>query len=30
VVRWYRAIAGRPAVQKAYHVPVAQPGIPMP
>jgi GST-like protein len=30
VVRWYRAIAARPAVQKGYHVPVPQPSIPMP
>jgi GST-like protein len=30
VLRWYRAIADRPAVQKGYHVPVKQPGIPMP
>jgi GST-like protein len=30
VLRWYRAIAERPAVQKGYHVPVAQPAIPMP
>jgi len=30
VVRWYKAIAARPAVQKGYHVPVEQPGIPMP
>ncbi len=30
VLRWYRAIAGRPAVQKGYHVPVPQPSIPMP
>jgi GST-like protein len=30
VLRWYRAIAARPAVQKGYHVPVPQPAIPMP
>ena len=30
VVRWYRAIAERPAVQRGYHIPVEQPGIPMP
>lgn len=30
VQRWYAAIAGRPAVQKGYHVPVPQPSIPMP
>ncbi len=30
VTRWYRAIAARPAVAKGYHVPVKQPGIPMP
>ena len=30
VKRWYLAIAARPAVQKGYHVPVKQPGIPMP
>jgi GST-like protein len=30
VLRWYRAIAARPAVQKGYHVPVPQPSIPMP
>jgi GST-like protein len=30
VLRWYKAIAGRPAVEKGYHVPVKQPGIPMP
>ena len=30
VLRWYKAIAARPAVQKGYHVPVKQPGIPMP
>lgn len=30
VVRWYKAIAARPAVQRGYHVPVQQPGIPMP
>jgi GST-like protein len=30
VLRWYRAIAARPAVQRGYDVPVAQPGIPMP
>ena len=30
VLRWYRANAARPAVQKRYHVPVQQPSIPMP
>ncbi len=30
VVRWYRQIAARPAVQRGYHVPVPQPAIPMP
>jgi GSH-dependent disulfide-bond oxidoreductase len=30
VLRWYRAIAARPAVQKGYHVPIKQPEIPMP
>lgn len=30
VLRWYRAIAERPAVQKGYHVPVPQPSVPMP
>ncbi|MEC9368174.1 MAG: glutathione S-transferase N-terminal domain-containing protein [Pseudomonadota bacterium] len=30
VVRWYKAIAARPAVIKGYDVPVKQPGIPMP
>jgi GST-like protein len=30
VLRWYRAIAERPAVQVGYHVPVKQPGIPTP
>jgi len=30
VLRWYKAIAARPAVIKGYHVPVAQPSIPMP
>ena len=30
VKRWYVSIADRPAVQKGYHVPVKQPGIPMP
>jgi GST-like protein len=30
VLRWYRAVAARPAVQKGYHVPVPQPAIPMP
>ncbi len=31
VVRWYKAIAARPAVEKGYHVPVPQPdGIPLP
>ena len=30
VLRWYKAIAARPAVERGYHVPVEQPGIPMP
>ena len=30
VKRWYEDIAARPAVQKGYHVPIAQPAIPMP
>ena len=30
VVRWYREVASRPAVQRGYHVPVKQPEIPMP
>jgi GST-like protein len=30
VLRWYKAIAARPAVVKGYHVPVKQPGVPMP
>lgn len=30
VVRWYKAIASRPAVVKGYHVPIKQPEIPMP
>ena len=30
VLRWYKTIAARPAVEKGYHVPVRQPGIPMP
>ena len=30
VTRWYKALAARPGVQKGYHVPVKQPGIPMP
>jgi GST-like protein len=30
VLRWYKAIAARPAVERGYHVPVQQPGIPMP
>ena len=30
VVRWYKAVAARPAVQKGYHVPVPQDAIPMP
>jgi GST-like protein len=30
VLRWYKAIAARPAVVKGYHIPVKQPGIPMP
>jgi GST-like protein len=29
-LRWYRAVAARPAVQKGYHVPIKQPEIPMP
>jgi GST-like protein len=29
-MRWYKAIAARPAVERGYHVPVRQPGIPMP
>jgi GSH-dependent disulfide-bond oxidoreductase len=29
-MRWYKAIAARPAVQKGYDVPVKQPGIPQP
>lgn len=28
VVRWYRAVAARPAVQRGYHVPIKQPDIP--
>ncbi len=30
VTRWYKAIAERPAVQRGYHVPIEQPGIPLP
>jgi GST-like protein len=30
VLRWYRAIAARPAVQRAWHVPPREGGIPMP
>lgn len=30
VLRWYKAIASRPAVERGYNVPVEQPGIPMP
>ncbi len=30
VVRWYREIASRPAVQRGYNVPIKQPDIPMP
>jgi GST-like protein len=30
VVRWYKAIAERPAVQRGYHIPVKQPTVPMP
>jgi GST-like protein len=30
VLRWYRAVAARPAVQKGYHVPIKQLEIPMP
>ena len=30
VKRWYLAIAGRPAVQRGYHVPKKQQDIPMP
>jgi GST-like protein len=30
VLRWYRAIAGRPAVQKGYHVPEKVQEVPMP
>ena len=30
VKRWYVAIAGRPAVQRGYHVPKQMPEIPMP
>ncbi len=30
VKKWYLAIAGRPAVQRGYHVPVEQSEIPMP
>ncbi len=29
-MRWYEAMEARPAVQKGYHVPIQQPGIPMP
>ncbi|MFM2422415.1 MAG: hypothetical protein RL291_945 [Pseudomonadota bacterium] len=30
VTRWYKAVAGRPAVQRGYDVPVKQPPIPVP
>ena len=30
VVRWYREVVSRPAVQRGYHVPAKQPEIPMP
>jgi GST-like protein len=30
VLRWYKAIAARPAVQRGYDIPVKQPGIPIP
>ncbi len=30
VLRWYKSIAARPAVQRGYDIPVKQPGIPMP
>jgi GST-like protein len=30
VLRWYRAIAGRPAVQKGYHVPKKVQEVPVP
>ncbi len=30
VVRWYRAVAARPAVVRGYHVPTPQAEIPMP
>jgi GST-like protein len=30
VKRWYLAIAARPGVQRGYHVPIKQQGIPMP
>jgi len=31
VVRWYKTIAARPAVERGYHIPVEQPdGIPLP
>jgi GST-like protein len=30
VLRWYKAIAARPAVQRGYDIPVKQPGIPTP
>ena len=30
VVRWYRAVAARPAVQRGYHIPAKQSDIPMP
>jgi GST-like protein len=30
VLRWYREVAARPAVERGYHVPIKQPEIPMP
>lgn len=30
VVRWYREVASRPAVQRGYDVPIKQPDVPMP
>jgi GST-like protein len=30
VLRWYRAVAERPAVQRGYHIPVPQASIPTP